>query len=122
MARTASAPIRTRTERNRLTPRSYPYFLSLDLGLTLGYERRKAPLPGRWFARALVDGNHVQHLLGVADTDALPADGVHTLTFAQATKAAHAWAGDRQALRQPADADGRRRRRALPQGPGAQQG
>ena len=90
MARTLrNGKLDTRTARAKLAERREPYWTVLVQGGALGYRRgRKA---GTWIARWR-DRAGKQHYqsLGAAD-DALDADGIAALSFAQAQERARIW-------------------------------
>jgi integrase len=73
----------TRAARERLG--AGIYFRSLDRDVHLGY--RKGARTGRWFVRWRVGSGYRQHQLGGAD-DVLSADGILSLSFDQALRAA----------------------------------
>ena len=90
MARTLrNGKLDTRTGRAKLAERREPYWTVLVQGGALGYRRgRKA---GTWIARWRdTAGRQHYRSLGAAD-DALDADGVAALSFAQAQEHARIW-------------------------------
>ncbi len=83
----------TRAARLRLPVRREPYFRTIQEGRAIGYRRLPGGKAGTWIARHYDRDREPQRLykaLGNAD-DRLDADGVDTLTFAQAQTAAVAW-------------------------------
>ena len=83
----------TRTARLRLPVRREPYFRTIQEGRAIGYRRLAGGKAGTWIARHFDRDREPQRLykaLGNAD-DLLDADGIDTLTFAQAQAAATAW-------------------------------
>ena len=86
---TADSPLTTRAARDRLEPRSEPYWRGIEGGIALGYRRRAQG--GTWLARVLDAGRYREEKLGRAD-DTLPADGADVLDFRQAQAKAVAWA------------------------------
>lgn len=84
----------TRTARKRLKLGDSPRWQAIARGRGLGYRRRRADAPGRWYVRVRVDSTgtgspYRTRVLGVADD--LPnvaADGENILTFAQAIERA----------------------------------
>ncbi|MBU6356455.1 MAG: site-specific integrase [Rhodospirillales bacterium] len=83
----------TRAARLRLPVRREPYFRTIQEGRAIGYRRLAGGKAGTWIARHFDRDREPQRLyraLGNAD-DLLDADGVDTLTFAQAQTAAVAW-------------------------------
>lgn len=79
--------LETRTARLRLAPRPKPYFRLVDVGLHLGY-RRKRSAAGSWLARIYVGEQRYRvERIALAD-DLRDADGHGILTFAQAQKEA----------------------------------
>ncbi|WP_287850322.1 site-specific integrase [Acidiphilium sp.] len=83
----------TRAARLRLPVRREPYFRTIQEGRAIGYRRLAGGKAGTWIARHFDRDREPQRLykaLGNAD-DMLDADGVDTLTFAQAQTAAVAW-------------------------------
>ncbi|MGE0629601.1 MAG: tyrosine-type recombinase/integrase [Geminicoccaceae bacterium] len=90
MARTLrNGKLDTRTARAKLAVRREPYWTVLVQGAALGYRRSKKA--GTWIARWR-DAAGKQHYrsLGAAD-DALDADGVAALSFAQAQDYTRGW-------------------------------
>jgi hypothetical protein len=100
MGRTViDAPLTSPAARSRLPARSKPHYRSLEPGLHLGYRRIRGK-PGTWLARFYIGEQqyHVEALVHpvargtvpcVAD-DLAPADGLTTLTYAQAVEKARA--------------------------------
>ena len=83
----------TRAARLRLPVRREPYFRTIQEGRAIGYRRLAGGKAGTWIARHFDrdrDPTRLYKSLGSAD-DMLEADGVDTLTFAQAQTAAAAW-------------------------------
>lgn len=83
----------TRAARLRLPVRREPYFRTVQEGRAIGYRRLAGGKSGTWIARHFDrdrDPTRLYKSLGSAD-DMLEADGVETLTFAQAQTAAAAW-------------------------------
>jgi site-specific recombinase XerD len=81
----------TRATRLRLTPRREPYWRTIQEGRAIGYRRLTGGKAGSWIARHYdpVEGRQYR-ALGSAD-DMLDADGMGTLTFAQAQDRARDW-------------------------------
>ncbi len=89
MARTVRhAKLDTRSARAKLEARKSPYWMPLTKGCSLGY--RKSAEGGRWLAKYVGEGIRRETTLGPSD-DALDADGVTALDFAQAQKKAREW-------------------------------
>ncbi|MEQ1754704.1 MAG: site-specific integrase [Micropepsaceae bacterium] len=85
-----SAPLETRTSRLKLVTRGEPYFVSLGGGLHLGYRKRTSG--GVWVARRRgEDKRYREERIAKAD-DYVDADGANYLSFAEAQRAAQAWA------------------------------
>jgi len=84
--RRATAAVQTKTQRQRLPVREWPYYHSVGPRITLGYVRND-PLPGTWVVREKVGGLYKRRALGAADDVGL-ADGRTVLTFEQAARAA----------------------------------
>lgn len=83
----------TRAARLRLPVRREPYFRTIQEGRAIGYRRLAGGKGGSWIARHFDRDREPQRLyraLGAAD-DLLDADGLGTLSFAQAQAAAAAW-------------------------------
>jgi integrase len=83
----------TRAARLRLPVRREPYWRHFQEGRAIGYRRIAGGKAGTWIARHYdAAGERVRKYqsLGTAD-DLLDADGVATLTFAQAQDAAREW-------------------------------
>ena len=85
----ADTPMTTRAARERLEPRSEPYWKAIEAGVALGY--RKGVQGGSWLVRLLDAGRYREAKLGRAD-DALKANGETVLTFDQAKTAGEKWA------------------------------
>jgi integrase len=88
----------TRATRLRLAARHAPYWRNIQAGRAIGYRRADAGKAGHWQARFLdhddVGGRLRKFIsLGTAD-DFLDADGIDTLTFAQAQEKAREWFAD----------------------------
>lgn len=85
--------LETRNARERLKPRSHPYWRSISSGRHVGYYRGAAT--GTWVARVKRTGaaGYFQRSLGVAD-DVRDADGSEVLNFAQAQEKARLWFED----------------------------
>ena len=89
MARTVRhAKLDTPSARAKLGARKAPYWMPLTKGCALGY--RKSAEGGRWLAKFVGEGIRRETTLGPAD-DALDADGVTALGFAQAQGKAREW-------------------------------
>jgi len=87
------APLTTPTARAKLP--AGVHWRSIDVEVHLRY--RKGVRSGRWLVRwRLMDGRYRQEVIGGAD-DALPADGVHTHSFHQASARAREFVGSRRA-------------------------
>jgi integrase len=83
----------TRTARLALPVRREPYWRNIQEGRAIGYRRIAGGKAGTWIARFYdAQGERVRKYqsLGAAD-DLLDADGVTTLTFAEAQEAARGW-------------------------------
>jgi integrase len=83
----------TRAERLRLPVRREPYWRHFQEGRAIGYRRIAGGKAGTWIARYYDPaGERIQkhRALGTAD-DLLDADGVATLTFAQAQDMTRVW-------------------------------
>jgi integrase len=85
---TKAVRLDTKSERAKLKQSGTPYYVTVGENLCLGY--RKGKKGGKWLARLRVDGEYDYKPLGEAD-DARPADGVSTLSYAQAQDAARRW-------------------------------
>ena len=88
--------LNTRADRLRLPARREPYWRHFQEGRAIGYRRLAGGKAGTWIARFYDPaGERVRkyQALGHAD-DLLDADGVTTLTFAQAQEAAREWFSD----------------------------
>jgi len=106
MARTVKdAKLDSRNARDKLKPRTRPYYKMLIPGtLHLGYRRRRGGkgAQGRWLARCYVGmdakgvGRYREKDLGLAD-DFMDADGVAILNYAQAQKRTLEWRSDKAA-------------------------
>jgi integrase len=82
--------LETRPLRLKLKPGRQPYWRNIILGtLSLGYQRKRTGTPGRWLARATVEGRYRLRPLGFADDYGM-ADGSTVLSFDQALVAARA--------------------------------
>jgi hypothetical protein len=83
--------LNTRSVRLSLTPRAEPYWRTIQEGRAIGYRRLSGGKAGAWIARHYdpTEGRHYQ-AAGTAD-DLMDAEGVTTLTFAQAQTAAANW-------------------------------
>ena len=81
----------TRTARLGPKPRREPYWRTIQEGRAMGYRRLAGGKAGTWIARHYepAEGRKYQSL-GAAD-DMLTADGVGTLTWAQAQARAQKW-------------------------------
>src|SRR5580704_10356106 len=81
----------TRTARLKLPPRREPYWRTIQQGRAIGYRRLAGGKAGTWIARHYdpAEGRKYRSI-GPAD-DMLIADGVSTLTWAQAQARAHEW-------------------------------
>ena len=81
------ARLDNRTARLKLRPRGLPYYRAIEQGLHLGYRRNATG--GRWVVRRYVPQakGYVVTTVGAAD-DLGEADGLHTLSFAQAQERA----------------------------------
>jgi integrase len=93
MARTvADVRLQERSARARLAARHHPYWRSISDGRHLGYYKGKR---GRWIARCKApdERDYVTKVLGEAD-DHFEADGVATLSWAQALELALQWFED----------------------------
>jgi len=92
MARTIrNAKIDTRSARVKLKERREPYWTVINAGCAVGYRRGKSG--GTWIARHYSPSRATAmkyKALGPAD-DAMDADGVAALSYAQAQSAAQAW-------------------------------
>ena len=92
MARTIRhAKLDTRSARATLAARKSPYWMPISRGCTLGY--RKSTEGGRWLAKYVGEGIRRETTLGPSN-DALNADGVTALDFAQAQEKALLGVGD----------------------------
>jgi integrase len=104
MSRTVKdAKLDSRNARDKLKPRSRPYYKMLIPGtLHLGYRRRRngKGAQGRWLARCYVGldasgvGRYREKDLGLAD-DFIDADGVAVFSYAQAQERALEWRPDK---------------------------
>src|SRR5258708_785245 len=90
MARTVrNSSLETRTARDRLEPRSKPFWQALEDGAHLGYIR-KAGLPGPWLAPCSIGAQqYEQERLAIAD-DYGDAEGALILNYRQAQAKARA--------------------------------
>jgi len=89
--------LETRAARDRLKPRSEPYWRTLEpKKLHLGYRRRSKKKPGVWLVRRYkglgVGSSYTKKNLGTAD-DFQDADGMAVLSYADAQRRAHGGAG-----------------------------
>jgi integrase len=86
--------LNNRSVRLALKPRPEPYFRNIQEGRAIGYRRLSGGKAGAWIARHYnpAQGRNYK-ALGTAD-DMMDADGVNTLTFAQAQTAAVKWFGE----------------------------
>jgi integrase len=83
--------LETRTARLKLLVRREPYWRSLQVGRAIGYRRLPGGKAGTWIARRYdAVERRTYQALGNAD-DLMDADGVTTLTFAQAQTKAAEW-------------------------------
>lgn len=83
------AAMETRSARLRLGVRDEPYWRTIEIGLHLGYRKRKAG--GTWTARLRkTAGGYKEKRLGLAD-DTQDADGVAVLSYPDAQAAARSW-------------------------------
>jgi integrase len=91
MARTVrDTLLETRAARLRLSPRSKPYWRSIETGLHVGYRRLRQG-GGTWVARRFCgNGRYCERQLGNSD-DLQDADGTSILSFRQAQESARAW-------------------------------
>jgi integrase len=79
----------SRNTRRSLKTQSEPHWRALDRGLHLGY--RKRANGGSWIVRRFTEsGAYKKHKIGLAD-DFQDADGLKTLDYRQAQKAARDW-------------------------------
>ena len=95
MARSARAPIETRTRRLKLPAQKEPYWFTIERGLSVGYYRPASGGAGTWWGRLLMStkpSRYRQAALAHAD-DHAEADGNDTLNWKQAQARARAWAG-----------------------------
>lgn len=83
-----NAKLDTPSARAKLAARKSPYWMVITRGCALGY--RKSTEGGRWLAKYVGDGLRKEASLGPSN-DALDADGVTALDFAQAQEKARAW-------------------------------
>ncbi len=89
MPRTVPNPkLDSRSARAKLPARAAIYWASLAPGCALGY--RKGPKGGVWIAKLVRGGLRQQKVLGPAD-DALDADGVLAIGYADAQRRAREW-------------------------------
>jgi len=103
MARSVQdAKLDSRNARDKLKPRSRPYYTTLIPGeLHIGYRRRRKGkgAQGRWLVRRYMGkaaqgvGRYLEKDIGLAD-DHLDADGKTILDFKQAQKLANEWRRD----------------------------
>lgn len=81
--------LETRNSRRVLKICTKPYWRALDRGLHLGYRRRSSG--GSWIVRRFTEaGRYSESKLALAD-DYQDADGIKTLDYRQAQKAAREW-------------------------------
>ncbi len=83
-----NAKLDTPSARAKLAARKAPYWMVVTRGCALGY--RRSAEGGRWLAKYVGDGVRQETTLGPSN-DALDADGVTALDFAQAQEKARAW-------------------------------
>ena len=86
MARSARAPIETRTRRLKLSAQKEPHWFTIERGLSVGYYRPAGGGAGTWWGRALVTpkpSRYRQAALAHAD-DHAEADGEQILNWKQA--------------------------------------
>ncbi len=83
-----NAKLDTPSARAKLAARKSPYWMVITRGCALGY--RRSAEGGRWLAKFVGDGVRQETTLGPSN-DALDADGVTALDFAQAQEKARAW-------------------------------
>ena len=83
-----NAKLDTRSARAKLPVRKSPYWMVITRGCALGY--RKSAEGGRWLVKYVGNGVRKESTLGPSD-DALDADGVTALDFAQAQEKARKW-------------------------------
>jgi integrase len=89
MARTVrNGKLDTRSARAKLPASKSGYWVPITRGFAVGY--RKGPKGGVWLARLIEPGRRHETTLGPAD-DALDADGVRILDYAQAQTKGRAW-------------------------------
>ena len=83
----------SRSARLRLSPRREPYFRSIQQGHAIGYRRLGGGKAGTWIARHYDrDAVPMRRYLAIGSADDfLDADGVTTLSFAQAQEQARVW-------------------------------
>jgi integrase len=107
MARTVrDTSLESRAARLRLSPRSKPYWRSLETGLHVGYRRLRQG-GGTWVVRRFCEsGRYSERQLGVAD-DLQDGDGVIVLSFRDAQDAARRWWKEQQRRELGIDATGR---------------
>lgn len=84
--------LETRDARSKLKQRHAPYWRTIHKGLAIGL--RKGPGGNVWIARKLTDGEYKFKTLGSAD-DYQDANGVDVLSYAEATRAAFAFADEK---------------------------
>ncbi len=83
-----NAKLDTPSARAKLAARKSPYWMVITRGCALGY--RRSAEGGRWLAKFVGDGVRQETTLGPSN-DALDADGVTALDFAQAQERARKW-------------------------------
>jgi len=89
MARTVrDAKIDSRSARAKLLVQKTVHWVTITKGFAIGY--RKGAKGGTWLAKLVRDGERAEQALGPAD-DALDADGINILDYAQAQDAARKW-------------------------------
>lgn len=96
--KTQSTEITTRSDRERLSARSEPYWRGIEAGLAIGYRKGKTGT-GTWLARLMEGTRYREEKIGRADdARGVKADGVQTFDFKQALAAANAWAARRRRI------------------------
>lgn len=94
MARSARAPIDTRSRRLRLPGKKEPYWFTIERGLSVGYYRPASGGAGTWWVRVLIaakPSRYRQAALAHAD-DFADADGETVLNWKQVQAAVRVWA------------------------------
>jgi integrase len=90
MARTVrDAKLDTRSARVKLAPRREPYWRPISKGCALGY--RKGSTGGTWIARFRDDSGKQRYQSLAAADDAMDADGIVCLSYAEAQREAGEW-------------------------------